>query len=211
MHFLRQCVLSLSLLTAGVTLGITPAQAQPIQYVFSGTISRSLKGVSFTNSNITFTALGDTSNVVMAHPLPNFYDLQNPTGHPLFTLDGFGSGSLTDLYDVFALQGAPGTVGLSQSVSTVDPADIFDVVAPSLVGYDLSTSFGPVTGRVVSNPNRAFGTTLGDLKFTGFGQGTFTADTAPPVPEASTTVSLGLLLALGGLVAAAKRKKAGAK
>ena len=31
---------------------------------------------------------------------------------------------------------------------------------------------------------------------------------AAPVPEASTTVSLGLLLALGGLVLAARRKKA---
>lgn len=37
-----------------------------------------------------------------------------------------------------------------------------------------------------------------------------TVGTPSPVPEASTTASLGLLLAVGGLVVAAKRKKAGA-
>lgn len=210
MNFFRNCVASLSLLTAAATLAVTPAQAKPIQYVFSGTISGSLKGVSFTGSGITFTALGDTSNIVRVTPFPGFSDFQNPTGNPMFTLDGFGSGSLTDLYAVFAIQDAPSAVGLSQRSSSGSSGDIFDVVTPSLASYDLSTSFGPVSGRAVSNLNSTFGTTLGDLKITEFDQGTFTADTAPPVPEASTTTSLGLLLALGGLVVAAKRKKASA-
>lgn len=212
MHLLRKCVASLSLLTVAATLAVTPTQAKPIQYVFSGAISGSLNGVSFTNSNITFTALGDTANIVMPPPFQGVDYLINPTGHPMFTLDGFGSGSLTDPYHIFALQDAViRGVGLTQSIPGGNNSDIFDVgTTPSFAYYDLATSFGPVSGKSGGPTGKAFGTTLGDLKFTEFGQGTFAANTAPPVPEASTTASLGLLLALGGLVVAAKRKKASA-
>ncbi len=51
---------------------------------------------------------------------------------------------------------------------------------------------------------------VSDLKYTDNVKGTFllTASTAPAVPEASTTVSLGLLLSLGGLgLLAARRRK----
>lgn len=90
-----------------------------------------------------------------------------------------------------------------------DGFDLFDELATNYATYGLNTALGPITADDALGSTVTFGTSRGDLDITHFGSGaTFTAS-FNPVPEASTTVSFGLLLAvgLGGLMVAAKRKK----
>ena len=77
---------------------------------------------------------------------------------------------------------------------SIDPSTTATGLNPATVTFDATDIFVPLTARFNSGGAKIV------LDYT----------TAAPVPEASTTVSLGLLLALGmgGLVIAKKRKKA---
>ncbi len=195
---------ALGLLAATAALA-APAQAGPITYTFTGNVSGNVGGTAFTNALLTLTALGDTSNVTQAGPNSNF---NNSVGRIAFTLTGFGAGTSLNSFTVFDNQ-TNGIAGLTDQTTTFD---VFDESSPSFTTYDLKSSLGPIpTGFPFTSTLRPLQTTLGAITISSSSNDTFTALASPPaVPEASTTVSLGLLLALGigGLAVAGKRKKA---
>ena len=86
-------------------------------------------------------------------------------------------------------------------------ADTTTLTGPALALLDTSGVFGSLTGVT----GYRFETTASNALYAANGQAYVIADDltfGAPVPEASTTVSLGLLLALGGILVAARRRKA---
>jgi sugar lactone lactonase YvrE len=121
----------------------------------------------------------------------------------------FGNGSITE----FAFNPATGTFGAGTTFATGVNAPeglAFDARGDLFVanaGFNTITEFAFTAG--VGTAPGTFGT--GTVVETGLNTPSFLAfgPSVPAVPEASTTVSLGLLLALGmgGMVVAAKRKR----
>jgi len=143
-------------------------------------------------------------------------------------LGALGTLSTNTDYDTFRFSvTSPGTVqinafgSLSGGGLTLDNADIFFFDANGkLVGLD---SAGGIHNGQLILPNLADGvyytTVFSGDKPRGSYQGTYRLDvsgtggaivggSAAPVPEASTTFSFGLLLALGGLAVMARKKNA---
>lgn len=156
----------------------------------------------------------------------------------VFDVAGFGTSQANGINDSGVIVGnAAATATDSPNFGYVDTNGTFsflsipgayDVLAKdinntgTIVGGYTTTPGGAETGFIFSGgtltsflfPTATF-TEIDAVSNTGEIAGTyFDANggehgfTALPVPEASTTVSLGLLLGLGGLLAAAKRKKA---
>ena len=96
------------------------------------------------------------------------------------------------------LNNAPVSLGPAGGGSDTYTGSFFDIILPSSAAP--GTYFGTCT--VLGGP------TANDLMTVGTEDFLVTVSPSPAVPEASTTVSLGLLLALGlgGLVVAARRK-----
>lgn len=187
-------------LLAGMAALAVPAQAGPITYTFTGTVSGNVSGTAFTNSLLTLTAVGDTTSVTQAGSV-----FRNSVGPITFTLTGVGAGTSLNSFTVFDNQ-TNGIAGLTDQTTTFD---VFDESSPSFTTYDLRSSLGPLpTGFPFTSTLRPLQTTLGAITISSSSNDTFTAS-PPAVPEASTTVSLGLLLALGmgGMVVTAKKRK----
>jgi len=125
--------------------------------------------------------------------------LTNPTGAVVFlngdspTFNGPGT-----IDDSAFLNNAPLSLGPAGGGSDTYTGSFFDITLPSSAAP--STYFGTFT--VLGGP------TANDLMTVGTEDFSVMVSPSPAVPEASTTVSLGLLLALGlgGLVVAARRK-----
>lgn len=75
---------ALAALAGLAALAAVPAQAAPIQYVFSGPVSGTLNGAGFTDAQITFTASGDTTGI-SSNGMGFF---SNSVGSPAFTWPG---------------------------------------------------------------------------------------------------------------------------
>jgi hypothetical protein len=159
-------------------------QAVPATYTFSGNATGTIGGTAFSGP-FTATFSGDTSNVDMTNP--PFYRLNNVGGT-------FTEGAITATF-------VP-TVTLVSNAS-LDLINFYNATFdnglgyedPSLAGYMLTTSFGPVTG---ANDNSTFNssgdgflTSDGLLEFTGETGLTFSARVGVPDSGAGTA---GLLL-----------------
>ena len=200
------------------------AQATPITYVETGFASGTIGGTTFTNALVQLTLSGDTGAV-----LPIFGGIAvATTGTTTVNIAGFGTATITDPTEIVSTQipisidtGFPvlpyvvfGTVDSPPSLESITGLGVTGNNA--LLGYNLTTSIGPITGfGGVGYPTTLIvHTTAGDLHFTSdfdaFGptsQSTFSAtlgQTAVPEPTS-------LLLFGTGIAAVASRSRFRAK
>jgi hypothetical protein len=219
--FIRAAVLIVAL------CGFVPfAHAAPITYVQTGTASGMLGAEAFTNAFVTVTLTGDTTNVV-----PELFGPFNCTfcfvNVDTTTVDipGIGTATVSEATGIWVfgqpvdIDDDPTTPELpAVIIGTLDdpPAtDSFTGIggtgAMALLGYDLTTSIGPVSSALLGGigyPTELFlNTDLGALSFTSNissdPQGTFTATVGvTAVPEPTT-----LLLFGSGIAAFAARAR----
>jgi hypothetical protein len=178
-----------------VSLGfVTPADADPIDYMItaigSGTFGRS----TFTNAQVTLEAIGDTAAA------PSSGSFQSYTLPVTLTVTGVGSGSVSDAF-VFVNQSLP-VAGFS-----VGTASILDTLSASFGSYNLNSAIGPITGQRLFRPDVTFATTFGNFNLQSVGNSTFTA-TVSTVPGPIAGAGLpGLMFAGGGLLGWWRRKR----
>jgi hypothetical protein len=220
-----------SLISAAVLIvalfGFVPfAHAAPITYVQTGTASGMLGATPFTDAFVTVTLTGDTNNVVpeMFGPFNCPFCFVNvgtvtidiPTvGTPTVT-DPTGIwvfGQPVDIDDNPATPELPGVIigTLDEPPATDSFTGIGGTGAMALLGYDLTTSIGPVSSALLGGvgypPDLFLNTNLGVLTFaenlSTDAQGTFTAAVGvAEVPEPTT-----LLLFGSGIAAFAARAR----
>jgi hypothetical protein len=181
------------------------ASAGPITYTLTTTASGTLGASSFTDALVTVTLTGDTSNVT---PGTGFITgaLVNP-GTATVSIFGLGTATFTASIGILStfngtaafLGGSGSGVLIGQFVGPLnDPTDITGILvqeSPVFFGYDLRSSFGPLSSRGGSSapdPSAVFPTTGGTLNFTAppFDTGT-TTFTAVATPEPGTLLLFG--------------------
>jgi hypothetical protein len=188
-------------------------EAAPITYIESGFASGTIGGSNFTNALIEVRASGDTTNVV------SFTDgvitvYANLSSLTTVTIAGIGTATVSDANAVYSF---PTAVDIDPThgfpilpyvvIATLDspPAlDSFTGIGAegnnALLGYDLKTAIGPITGSPggIGYPTLlTVHTSKGNLSFTAnispTNQGTFTATL---VPEPMSLLLLGSGIAL---------------
>lgn len=213
-----ELMLNVSKLAAlGTLLGLSalaaaPASASPTTLVFSGVASGLLlapgntgTGNGFDNTPFSFTYVTDTSLFQSVSDLRTTFPNAAPVS---ISFTGFGSGTSTNPA-YFSFQPSKNTFGLTDSVTN---KDVF------LVQSSTPPGSGPVSITLADRdqyPLSPFQTSFGTLQFAEIHDATFSGTLSSdlaPVPEASTVVSLSLLLSLGAgtLLVTARRKKAAA-
>jgi hypothetical protein len=168
----------LSIATLLLCIASPGALAAPITYTFSGPVSGTLGGTPFTNAQITITATGDTSTI------PDLIDCTGPPiicnrlGSVTFTINGVGSGTITDGLFIFDF-GPNQALGLERFGAG---GDWVDITHAQFAIYALATSIGPLTVTPIgSSPFGSVATTAGILSLTS-NPNTFQAVTAAVVP-----------------------------
>jgi hypothetical protein len=186
---------SLAIFSSIVISGLpAPVSAALFTYTETGVVSGSLNGVSFTDSLITITGSGDTSQITS--DASGFF-LALPLA---FTLSGVGSGTFTDSMIVASNQDDH-LAGFGDA--TQNRALLF-TTNDAFATYDLSTAIGPESGLAEYNHDFAFATSAGGLITRTFsGDATFTAF-AGAVPESSTWAMM--LIGFAGLSFAGYRR-----
>jgi hypothetical protein len=186
----------------------SPSFATPITYTEQATATGSLGGVAFTNANLLLTFTSDTANVMlMQSSLPGFFISPSasnctivacpiPPGPATVSVGGGPSVTILDFNYLFSVGGG---VGFSALLPSGNTPDILDTISASLVGYDLRTSIGPITGLPFSGiGDDVFVTTTGgDFFLTDAGNPTFTAVT---IAEPPSLILLSVALAGLGVV-----------
>jgi hypothetical protein len=181
---------------AGLVLAPMAAFAAPITYTISGTMSGSLGDASFSNAAVTYTGVGDTSNVTMVSipqsGLVPFVALSSLT----VSIAGIGTVHTTDVFDFFNNQ-AFATAGFTD-LTTLD--DVFEVTADALASWDGVSAIGPldVTASFFSDFSTDGGTldiTSADLSLTATG-----SNGAIPVSEPASAALFGVALAGLGII-----------
>lgn len=188
MHFSRSIGLGLAFTGLCALTTIRAASAQNLTYTLSGvTFSDGAVATGFFDFNPATQVFSDfnittTNGVTDSDPGFNYF--YGPSGSYGQTLGG--------MVYVFQSEVTP--------FPSITLATASDSSSPSLYplepGEDVSSHGFGGSGEITSGGNR--GVATGSLLVTN------------AVPEASTTISFGLLLALGGLAVAVKRKKAAA-
>jgi hypothetical protein len=192
---------------------VASADASPIVYTESGFASGTIGGSNFTNALVKVTASGDTTNVV------SFTDgvitvYANLSSLTTVTIAGIGTATVSDANAVYSF---PTAVDIDPSngfpvlpyvvIATLDSPPALDGFTGigaegnnALLGYDLKTAIGPITGSPggIGYPTSLFvNTSLGHLTFNAnispTAQGTFTATL---VPEPMSLLLLGSGIAL---------------
>jgi len=164
------------------------ANAAALTITVSGTGSGLLNGKPFSGA-FTFTMTADTTQLVVPPCCATF---DTPKGSPTtFTIAG-SSGTLTDDQVVFAYP-SRGLLGLAH----YNDGDMIDIFDPSLRGYQMKTSIGPLTGApdfVGKCPGAdcaSFTTSLGVLNFSSVNSVTFTVVVRVPAIQAVTDSAAG--------------------
>jgi hypothetical protein len=196
--------------------GFVPiAHAAPITYVQTGTASGMLGATSFTDVFVTVTLTGDTDNVV-PELFESFNCLFCYVNEGIVTIDILGVGTATvtdptavwvfgqpvDIDDDPATPELPGVVigTLDDPPLTHSFTGIGGTGSMALLGYDLTTSIGPVSSAILGGvgypPSLFLNTNLGVLTFaenlTSDSDGTFTATVGvAEVPEPATLFLFG--------------------
>ena len=185
-RFPTEMLLNLKSAIAAVALLVVVnegADAAAIVYTISGTASGSFRGNPFSNAEVTLTAHAETADIMAA--ADDFFFVACDVAS--VSVSGAGSGEFTNeitatvdhLFDFVTI------------ADTTQSAIILGVGTPSVDGYDLSTSVGPLSGNPATLPNTPFPTTSGTLVFTDVfsAPATFRAQL---VPEASFAALLGV-------------------
>ncbi len=207
-----ELMLTVSKLAAlGTLLGLSalaaaPASASPTTLVFSGLGTGIVHGNGFNSAPFSFSYITDTS--LFQNDGTGRYTTAPNAAPVSVSVDGFGSGTSTSPA-YFSFLPNSGILGLTDSVTG---KNVFFVQSASPLGS------GPMPITLADRnqfPLSPFETSIGEIQFTEIRDATFSGDLSgdlAPVPEASTVVSLSLLLSLGAgtLLVAARRKKAAA-
>jgi PEP-CTERM motif len=198
---------TLALVIAGFA---TAAYAGPITYQISSTASGTIGGTTFTNALVTLTGTGDTNNIVSVFGFAFAAPITTTV-----TIQGIGTATINDPTEILSSV-IPVTIGNLPTLPLVilgrvdsPPAlESFTGIAvignAGLLGYNLATSFGPITtipGSIgfivpcgVAGSDPCLSTSLGTLSFTSnlipTSQGTFSA-TVQPVPEPTSLFLMG--------------------
>ena len=133
---MRHLILILAAVCA-VTFWASPASADPITFIHTGSGSGSLDGVLFDVSEFTITATGDTSNRTSGM-FPGIFIIP----HDAASIDIVGLGTLTFTEDTetFVNNGNE-VVGFGRFF------DLFDgPVDPAFATWDMLSSIGPISG-----------------------------------------------------------------
>jgi hypothetical protein len=160
-----------------------PANATTLRYSESTTASGTLGGSAFTDSQVTLSFYGDTSNIV-----DNAGLFSNAVGTIAITIASLGvTADLTDAGAVFDNQ-APCFAGFIDSTTgTV----ILQTFSGAFLVYDLTTPIGPITYvTAIINPGASFATDHGQFVINTAGDSVFTA--TAPEPATNTMIALGL-------------------
>lgn len=188
--------------------------ASPVTYNFSGIASGTLGGTAFTNALVQETATGNTTNIVSLMAVVSGNQVSffaEPVSTVTITIAGLGSTTVTDPSAILAV---PTPVVIESGfpdlpyvyLGTLDNPPALNsttgyggIGSNALLGYNLATSFGPLTaspGGIGYPAGLAIDTSRGSLSFTAnivpTGQGTFAAT----VPEPGSLLLLGGGLAL---------------
>jgi hypothetical protein len=165
-------------------------RATPIYFTFSGLGSGNLAGTAFNDVTLDFQLDGDTSNIT--HPSVNVFNI--PISSGTVTIANLGTANLTlGPYYVFCNQdNSQGISGVGFGVTS----DYFDITASGvgLESYELSTSFGPISGSVFYLAPSYLSTSRGLFSLSGVSSPVFQAVTNIPEPS---TFSVFLLGAIG--------------
>ena len=190
------------LLPLALLIGAGFASGASITFTESATATGSLGSNPFTNSLITLTASGDTSNVV-DNGAAGFTLLPVTVSINIVSLTT--TANLTDTAAVFSCQNCiTAAVGIIDVDAVLGAFDVLDTVDNAFRGYALMTSIGPITGAIDFNTGRNFNTNLGLFEISSAGNATFTAAAGTSAPEPATVALFGLGLA--GLAVLKRRK-----
>lgn len=182
-----------SMVLAGVSFS---ANANPIQFIFTGTGSGSLNGVQFRDVAFVFSEFSDTANAQSCGSACTFIDSITAT----VSLTGIGSYSFLTGTRTFD---SNGFVGFSRAGN--NGADLYNVFNVGSA-YDMASSIGPVSGNahLLQWSNSPVTTSGGTLNFDSNSTwGSFQAVATVPEPE---TYAM-LLAGLGLMGAVARRRK----
>jgi hypothetical protein len=184
--------------------------------VIAGTASGTLGGSSFTDALVEVTVQSDTDNVAPEPFGVGCTFCWVNIGETTVEIAGIGTATVTDPAGIWGfaqpvdVSGTGGPELPTVVIGTVDNPPLTDsftglagVLSASLLGYELKTAIGPITGLGgVGYPPRLFvNTTMGALSFTrnfgdniedGIAGGTFTAIVAVPEPASLLLLASGV-------------------
>ncbi len=186
---LQRMVARALLMSAGLALTATRADAAFLVITESVTASGSLGGVAFDSRLVTVTETIDTAAVVAI----GGGTYNSGLGTIAITVAGFGSGTISGTaFSASTLR--PAVVGLG-AMSDVNSFDLLDVINASAAGYRLDRPIGPFSGAALISSGIVFATSGGEFVLDStIGVATFQA---AAVPEPSSLVLCGLATVAG--------------